>query len=96
MPFTAENRNVQGPHGDFNVVTLSSTAQRIVLPKRTRCSVVVRNTGSNTAYVGSNPSVTTSTGFLIYPDEQLDLSDYMGELWGVASPSTTVNWAEIS
>lgn len=56
------------------VVTIADTATRVDTEQTSGrdWNAIVRNTGSTVVYVGTN-TVTTSTGFPIFPDSEYEL-----------------------
>lgn len=95
MPSNAGGKYSQGGNANYGAVTLSSGSVRVTPTTRTRVSIVLRNVGTANVYVGRNSSVTTSTGFLIQPGEQMEFPDYVGELWVAASASADVRYFEV-
>jgi hypothetical protein len=73
---------------NYNQVSVGNTATSII-PSNTDAKVrKINNLGTNTIFVGSDSSITTSNAFPIEVGETLDISDYTGEVFGIVAAST--------
>lgn len=75
-------------------VSVGTSATKIVDANSGRRKLILKNAGSTDVFIG-DASVTTGDGFPIKPNEEVDVSNYQGDWYGiVASGSETVQYLE--
>lgn len=76
-------------------IGVTSTATLITASDTARLSAVIRNIGANPVYIGSTSGVTTTNGFLLYPNESLTLDKNTGAVFGICVTGQTTTVAFI-
>lgn len=77
-----------------SVTSTSSGGQVILNPRTRRSSVIIRNEGTATVFIGGaspdadGTSLTMSTGFPLDADQSLSFDDLTGPLYGVVASGT--------
>ena len=85
-----------GSSGSTGAVTVSTGATLIVAANNGRYDVIIVNNSSNTVYIGTANTVTTSNGIPILSNESIHFPEYLGPVYGVASADSDVRYLEIS
>jgi len=78
MSFSTNTINVQT--ASPSLLLSSNTSQK----KRN-----IKNVGNETIYLGSDNSVTTSNGFPLDSDDEINISDFNGTVYGIATTNIT-------
>ena len=68
-------------------VNVGDTAALIISGNTDRKKMKMKNDGSNTVFLGSDTSVTISTGFPLLTNEELLNNDYTGDWYGICDTS---------
>jgi len=78
-----------------NRVSVGTTATSIISSNTNAKIRIIENRGSNSVFIGGANTVTTANGFQLSAGEELDVSDYTGEIFGIVAASTeNVNYVE--
>lgn len=87
-----------GGTGSYGAASVGTSASQIVASRSSRNGLVVQNIhASNDLYIGSDSSVTTSTGVKVPAGASIEFPEYVGAVYGIASgSSTTVRYFEVS
>lgn len=82
----------------YGTVTIGAAAALIKAAVTTRKSILVQNVhASNTLYVGDDSSVTTANGIRLLSGESIEINDYNGAVYGIASGAgTDVRYFEVA
>lgn len=74
----------------FNTGTVSvaATATLIIASNTSQKRRNIKNVGSQTVYLGSDSSVTTSNGFPLRALESINIGDFNGTIYGIVASST--------
>jgi len=76
-------------------ITVITSATSIIVSNTSQKSRTLKNTGSETVYVGSDNSITISTAFPVHVGDEFEFGDYNGVLYGIVeTTSTTVEFIE--
>jgi len=76
-------------------ITVTTSATSILSVNTSQKSRVLKNTGTETVFIGSDNSVTDATGFPIEPSEELEIGDFNGTIYGiVTTTSATIDYVE--
>jgi len=70
-------------------VTVTTSATSILVTNTSQKSRSLKNTGTETVFIGSNNSVTDGTGFPVEASELLEIGDFNGTIYGIVTTSTT-------
>lgn len=82
--------------GDYGTKTVGTSAGLLVGAAATRSSLLIQNKSSNEVYIGFDSSVTASNGFHLTADDSVRLSDYIGDVYAIASAaSSDVRYLEV-
>jgi len=73
---------------NYNQVSVGNTATSIIAINLNEKVRKIKNLGTNTIFVGSDSSITTSNAFPINSGETLNISDYTGEVFGIVATGT--------
>jgi hypothetical protein len=77
----------------FNAVTVTTTATLILSPSNGRRGFLIKNNGSNIAYIGFTSSVLSTTGIPIMPQDSFTITGehavWKGAVYGITSAATT-------
>lgn len=74
----------------YGTVSIGTSAAVIKAAHGSRTSLVVQNAhATNTLYVGSDSSVTTSNGVVVAAGASVTFDDYTGDVYGIASGAST-------
>jgi|19_taG_2_1085344.scaffolds.fasta_scaffold37955_2 hypothetical protein len=68
-------------------ITVGATATLIKATNTSRKSILIRNNGSSTLYIGGNNSVTTSTGYTVTVGQSIYIYD-TDEIYGIVASGT--------
>lgn len=68
----------------YSAVSVGTTATLILAANTSRLSVLIRNDGTDTVFVGGDSSVTTSDGMPIRPGESFSDDQYTGDWYGIS------------
>ena len=83
--------------GSYGTVTIGGTAAVIKAANSQRKSILVQNVhASNVLYIGDDSSVATTTGIRLIAGESIEINDYNGPVYGIASAAgTDVRYLEV-
>lgn len=75
----------------FNTGTVNvTTSATLILASNTlQKRRVIKNIGSVTVFIGSNNSVTSSTGFPLDTNNELQIGDFNGTIYGITASSSS-------
>lgn len=74
----------------YGTVAIGATAGVIKAGLSTRRSILIQNVhATQVLYVGDDSSVATSTGIKVAAGESLEIADYNGPVYGIASGADT-------
>ncbi len=79
-----------------NQIAISTTAITVVVASTERTNLVLKNTGTDIVYIGSDNSVTASNGFPLDAGETYIDTDYAGIYYGICDTgdSSTIMFLE--
>lgn len=75
----------------YNTVPVQTSATVILAPNNGRRGFVIKNQGSNNLYIGMDANVSSSNGFLLFPQDSWDLNGsrcWRGAVYGIAVTSS--------
>jgi len=77
-------------------IAISTSAVLIIAANAIRENLQIKNTGTDTVFIGSNSSVTASNGFPVEAGEKLNINDYSGDYYGICNTgdSSTMMFVE--
>lgn len=71
----------------YSAATVGTTATQILAANTSRLSVLIRNYGDDTVFLGSDSSVTTADGMPLRPGESFSDDQYTGTWYGISATS---------
>jgi len=72
---------------NYGNISVTTAATLIKATNASRKSILIRNNGSSTLYIGGNNSVTTSNGFEVIAGEEIYIKD-TDEIYGIVASGT--------
>jgi len=82
--------------GNYNQVSIGTTATLIKASNLDRISIVIKNPGTDSIYIGFDSSVATDTGFLLETGAAISFDSYLGPFYGIVATGTqTVSYMEV-
>jgi len=72
---------------NYGNISVTTSATLIKATNTSRKSILIRNNGSSTLYIGGNNSVTTSNGFEVIAGEEIYIKD-TDEIYGIITSGT--------
>ena len=76
--------------GSYGTVSIGGTAAVIKAGNAQRKSILIQNVhATQVLYVGDDASVLTTTGIKVSAGESLEIADYNGPVYGIASGAAT-------
>jgi hypothetical protein len=89
------NKNQTGGNLNYGNKAVTATAQQVVGSRSQRVSLLLRNYGLTPIFLGDDPNVTTSTGFPLDSDEEMEMDDYVGAVYAISATTGDLRYFEI-